>query len=243
MVHIPPMHHRDGALGSLRVLLIFLVASLLACGPQNGARPLELVRKDTAAIRSRTLLDLEHSLIFPRCEAKPSAAYACALLATRGAEQDILVACGEAVCVRQKLEALYGAVRERAESLGIDVRAVALRCGPPCRDMRALELEVLRLSADGAEQRARQSYLRADSAEREALEREREDVPPFVEKKKERDANLDALLATHHQELLAAGRDGATLPHATLCATTQDCAPDTECMLFREAVVGTCEKD
>lgn len=215
----------------------------LACGPQTGARPLARVQKDNASLRSRTLLDLERSVVFPRCANNPRPAFVCGLVATREAEREVDAACPEPICKRRKLQALFSGIRQRADALGVDLRAIDLRCGAPCRDMRALELEVLRVSASAAEQRASAAYLRADLAEREALEREREDVASFVEQKKARDAKLETLFASHRRELLEAAREGASLPHVTLCRDTGECSPDAECTHFDDASVGLCQTD
>lgn len=239
------MFATDERRSCMRVFATLLLGGVMACNANRGYRPLKLVIKDSAALRSRTLLDLERSLVFPRCTHKPSAAYACGLGATRQAERDIESTCGEAICKRQKIEALYASIQQRAESLGVDVRAIDLRCGAPCRDLRALELEVLRTSGESAAARAQTAYLHADSIEREAIEREKEeaDVKKFDATKKQRDEVLAALLVQFRRELLEAARDGATLPHATLCGTESDCTPDVECTHFRGASVGLCQKE
>lgn len=229
----------------MRVVLMLSFGALLACNPNRGYRSLALVQKDAARLRSRVVLDLESSLVFPRCTHRPSQAYVCGLTASRQAERDIELACGEPRCARQKLEALYGAVRRHAEQLGVDLHAVELRCGDTCRDLRALELEMLRTSGEAAAARSDAAHLRADSTEREALEREREkkDIERFSEEKADRDRKLTVLLGQFRSELLEAERDGASLPHASLCGRSDECAADATCIHFRGASVGLCEKE
>ncbi len=218
---------------------------LCACGPQSGARPLKEVRKETAALRSRVLLELQRVVVFPHCDQRPTPAHRCGLAATREVEREIAVACasGPIGCRGERLGAINARIQERAESLDVSEVAVLARCGPRCRDLRALELDVLRTAAALAEQRARAAFLRADNAEREGIEREREELPPFVAQKKLRDDKLDALFVAHTRDLEESLREGATLPHAMLCAQSEECPPETECVRFSDATVGVCQRD
>lgn len=227
----------------VRSLLLGLV--LCACGPQSGARPLKEVRKETAALRSRLLVELERVVVFPHCDKRPWPAYACGLAATREAEQEIAAACvgAAASCTHERLGALYARIQARAESLDVSEVAVLARCGARCRDLRALELDILRTAATLAEQRVRAGFLRADNAEREGIEREREEMPPFVAQKKQRDEKLDTLFAAHERDVADTQRDGATLPHATLCTQTEECPQGAECMRFSGAAAGLCHKE
>ncbi len=228
-------------------VLLVLAGMLLACGacgPQSGARPLKEVRKKTAALRSHVLLELAGRVHFPHCDKRPTPQYPCGLLAERATERALLAACAEQPeCVRQGIARLFGQVQELADSLDVSEIAVLARCGPRCRDLKALELEVIRTAAAHAEQRARAAFVRADDAEREGIEREREELAPFLAQKKLRDDNLDELLHVQARDVAESERDGASLPHTSLCVHAEECGSSADCMRFSGAEVGICQKE
>ncbi len=226
-------------------LLVPLLLSCLACGSANrGGRPLSRVRKDSAAIRSRALLDLERSLVFPTCDGRPSASYACGLAASREAERALVAGCGgDSACAQQGYASLFGKIATRADELGINLDAIDLRCGPSCRDLRELELEVLRTAHNGAVARTKQALLRADHDEREALELERENVDEFARDKKQRDQQVSDVIDRHRRSLDQASREGKSLPHVTLCSEQSGCPDARPCVLFSNAALGVCAKE
>lgn len=228
-------------------VFLVLAGTLLACGacgPQSGARPLKEVRKKTAALRSSVLRELARRVHFPHCDQRPTPQYSCGLSTERATERALLAACGEQPeCVRQGIARLFGQVGVLAESLDVNETAVLARCGPRCRDLKALELEVIRTAATHAEQRARAAFLRADDAEREGIEREREELAPFLAQKKLRDDNLDALLRAQARDVAESERDGASLPHTNLCVHAEECGPSAGCMHFSGTEVGMCQKE
>ena len=228
----------------MRAWFFGLTLGALSCGPPNGGRSLAQVRRDAASSRARVWLDVERALVFPHCPG-PNSGYECGLIGTRQSEHDAELACAgqPPSCRLAALGGLFDRIRERADEIDVKADAVIARCGPPCRDLQGLELEILRTAGRSAEPRLRAALLRADAAEHEALDRDRGDLKGFELAKAERDARLDAIFVRLRRDVEAATHDGSTWPHAILCAASPECDANAECTHFHEAPLGLCQNE
>ena len=218
-----------------------ILALLCGCSATPGARPLERVREDAKRTRERAMLTLERGLVFPDCNARPSSDYSCGLLATRSAELAIVGRCQEdAECMYREMGTLFASVRKRAEDLGVELDAVELRCGRTCRDLRALEIEIMQTAHNAARDHAMQALLRADSDEREALEREHESTTDFVHAKRARDAQVQEVISRHERALRLVSAEQAPA-RVLLCDPAAGCAGARTCRTFVDATLGLCE--